>query len=208
VCVSNLYFGNITWRPAHKLLDFLTSKASCDRLRQLNYKRIYFIGDSYTRHIYQAFLLMLSGDYDYGSLNRRNPQCKGNLQFKEKHCADNDAHSKPIRTVCNNAISLAFFDVFNFKFSPDKFPYKDFESLLIWSEGSHPPLFNYSVDTTAGRNVRFILFFLLVCLVCPIEYIYISCILFLLNSFVICLSVFCLTLLSNPRILLAIKTNS
>lgn len=155
VCIDDEHFGQLSWQPVSNLTYF-TSQSACDKIKDLKYKRIYFVGDSFIRHIFQAFLLIFTGDYEYGSLNNKQiERCKGNAQFAEKSCSGLNRVTKPYRSVCkdkgDDEIKLGFFDVYNFKATPDKFPFKDPEVLLIWSEGSHPPLFN---QTAGGRNVR------------------------------------------------------
>ena len=160
VCIDDKHFGQISWQP---VVSF-TNQSACQRINDLKIKRIYFVGDSFIRHIYQAFLLLFSGDYESGSLNNKQlSRCKGNAQFAEKVCSGITAVSKLYRSACygEQKIDLAFLDVFNFKFTPDKFPLSDSESLLIWSEGSHPPLFNYTAD---GRNVRIVFIMYIICI--------------------------------------------
>ena len=84
VCIDVHNFSlNVTWRPSSPFLWYNSSSA-CERIKQLNYFKIYFVGDSFMRHIYQAFLMMFSGDYEYGSLNSNTiTSCKGTKCFCE-----------------------------------------------------------------------------------------------------------------------------
>ena len=158
VCVSDTVMENVTWTPTSTSTSsnfFLYNHTtSCERVRQWGYSKIYLVGDSFTRHIYQALLLIFSNDYTCGSLN--NPHnclnCGNDMQFAESKCSGIKAQSRPYRSVCqndnhNDTIQVSFFDAFNFKWSPDRVPYEDPGVLLIWSEGSHPPFFNYMTHT-------------------------------------------------------------
>jgi hypothetical protein len=149
VCMEHSSLGNLTWHtdPPFKLF---TKQTACERVHDLGYNRIFLVGDSFIRHTYQSLLLIFSDDYEYGALNRVIPQCKGDSQFSEKGCSRENQFSNPIRSVCNDTIKLAFYDVFKFKLTPERAFYKDPESAVVWSEGSHPALFNYSAG---GRNV-------------------------------------------------------
>jgi hypothetical protein len=152
VCVNDKSFGNITWQPGNSNFDFFNNQTACDKLKHLKYNKIYFVGDSFVRHLYQAFLLLFTGNYDYGSLNAPNKHCKGDMQFTEKRCSGVYGVSKPYRDVCQwtgHPIKLVFWDVFNFRATPDQVPWSDARAMLVWSEGSHPALFNY---TPAARD--------------------------------------------------------
>ena len=50
-------------------------------------KRILFVGDSYVRHAFVAFVLWLSGDHAAGALKPEHDElCEGAGQFEEKVC--------------------------------------------------------------------------------------------------------------------------
>ena len=69
-------------------------------------RRIAFVGDSYMRHTFQAFLLVLSTDYEYGTMDasgRSKPECAGEGQFEEKQCRMHLPHTAE---MCGGAVSL------------------------------------------------------------------------------------------------------
>jgi hypothetical protein len=151
VCIEDSSLGNLTWRTDPPY-DLFTKQTACQHMHNLGYNHIFLAGDSFIRHIYQSLLLVFSDDYEYGALNAETLKCKGDNQFSEKGCSRMRHFSKPSRSVCNNTIKLDFLDIFNFRSSPDKTSYLNPQSLVIWSEGTHPALFNYT-HPRGGRNV-------------------------------------------------------
>ena len=125
-------FSNITnLRKSH----VWTGQSACAALQVFGVKNVYFLGDSYMRHIYIAMILLLSGNYKNGGLNRPE-KCSYSHQFSEKSCRD-----VPLTyQICGLTLHLAYTFEDLGKFCESN------SSLVIWSFGNHP------IHTRNGRE--------------------------------------------------------
>lgn len=105
----------------------------CDMLVQGGVKHILFVGDSYMRHVYVAFMLSLKHNYQDGALNTpHDMKCDFEGQFEEKVCRLQLMFRS---ALCNGLVHIAL------KYGAFVFPtLSDLEGndLVIWSFGNHP----------------------------------------------------------------------
>ncbi|XP_076448488.1 uncharacterized protein LOC143285145 [Babylonia areolata] len=78
------------WRPSNQLcqVDEMSVEEICHLLRNTT---IFFVGDSFTRHVYTAFLLAVRGNPITGAFSKKTPadlrrRCAGIYMFTEKVC--------------------------------------------------------------------------------------------------------------------------
>ena len=116
-----------------------SSEKLCAALQARTLRRILFCGDSFVRHAFEGFLLILTGDYEHGAMtddDRR--ECVGESQFEEKYCRHKVATHK---RVCGLDISL----------SGHAFCHLDAGSqigandVVVWGFGNHPYDMNYDL---------------------------------------------------------------
>ena len=96
---------NFTWVADYPSKTYLVGDA-CSMLARKGITSIQFRGDSYSRHMYQAMLILLRNDYERGAMSPEKPvpdECKGSAQFYHKDCAD----IEPQR-VCGGGLALRF----------------------------------------------------------------------------------------------------
>ena len=90
-------------------VDGQARAARCDSLFAAGVHRVLFIGDSFARHTYVAFVLALSNNYVDGALvdgaGRENPECRLHGQFSSKACRKLIATS--VR-VCNSELTVSY----------------------------------------------------------------------------------------------------
>jgi hypothetical protein len=101
-------------------------KDACGVLTKKGIKRICMTGDSYMRHMYQAFIMTVTGNYRDSPLIRSDKTCEYHMLFSEKNCSIRLLQKK---SICNDSII-----VFS-KRLPDKRKAGD---LILFSEGNHP----------------------------------------------------------------------
>ena len=112
----------------------LMRRPACSILEQRKIRTITFCGDSYIRHAYQALLLILTGDYETGSMRDDfKAECSGDAQFEESKCRHGLPHA--ISGLCSGAVTL--------KLVWDSWPVPslaDLEAsdLFVWGGGEHP----------------------------------------------------------------------
>ncbi len=94
---------------------------------------IAFCGDSYIRQAYQALLLILSGNYESGSVPPDYAQeCAGNLQFHERECR---FFVKACDCLCQGRVFVKLF--YSSWCIPNSHMLATFDK-VIWGGGSHP----------------------------------------------------------------------
>lgn len=103
---------------------------ACEVLLEKRFTKVLFHGDSYMRHIYQAAVLTLTGNYRNGSLISPDPNCEYHNLFNEKRCSTEMSITEMI--VCNGKITLNNYEAHM------EVPDYDPERLVLWSEGNHP----------------------------------------------------------------------
>ena len=116
------------------------SNDACELLTNKGIKRLHFIGDSYIRHIFQALILTLTGNYRNSTLIRPDKSCEFHSLFDESYCSrDLSVKSK---NVCNGRVSLIYHN------NPNQKCIKG--DVYLWSEGNHRV--NPSVSNRYGIN--------------------------------------------------------
>ncbi len=122
---------NWTWVDPER--PFLDREDACFLLVSAGVTRILFVGDSFIRQVYQAMLLVLSGDPEHESMDGyAPPSCDGEGAFADEHCR----HTLQMTSgaYCGGRV------VVRLKYGP--FPLLDdtggFFSALVWGVGSHP----------------------------------------------------------------------
>ena len=63
---------------------FFDDKKGCAMLEKEEAAKVHFAGDSYMRHIYQAFMITLTGDYEQGSVPHH---IKQHAKYSKSNCA-------------------------------------------------------------------------------------------------------------------------
>jgi len=100
-------------------------------------KSVLFVGDSFMRHAYVAFVFWLSGDYAAGALKSpHDAVCEGEGQFEEKVCRHQLLHS--VR-VCGVLVKLKYGAWPTI--SKGDLQNNDY---LVWGGGNHPVDSNYN----------------------------------------------------------------
>ncbi|PVD36284.1 hypothetical protein C0Q70_03262 [Pomacea canaliculata] len=103
-----------TWRPSDPTcqLRHLSQNEICELLDGAT---LYFIGDSFVRHVFTAFLLAARNNETHGAMGPRTPpklqtSCAGLYMFTEKVCR---LHVDSDTTVCNKRVKVKL--VYNYK---------------------------------------------------------------------------------------------
>lgn len=96
-------------------------------------KRILFIGDSFVRHAFVAFVLWLSGDFTAGALQSpHDTDCEGLGQFAEKKCRNQLIDEIQ---VCRGQVSITIQNGGWPTISADDISNNDH---VVWGGGNHP----------------------------------------------------------------------
>ena len=116
-----------------------SSEKLCAALEARKLRRILFCGDSFVRHAFEGFLLILTGDYGHGAMtDDAQRECVGESQFEEKYCRHKVATHK---RVCGVDVTL----------SGHAFCHLDAGSqigandVVVWGFGNHPYDMNYDL---------------------------------------------------------------
>ena len=119
-----------TWISKDFIRPF-NSTSGCNAVLSKGYRRIHIVGDSFLRHLSQALQILLSGDYERGSMSDNAPQvCKNEHQFEERECSvDYSTFRAPL---CNSS-----FQIFYHAASDIHPEICEDDSVIIWSEGNH-----------------------------------------------------------------------
>ena len=148
---------NASWSPSNSCSDtmactpsgllwtgggvlYFSQSEACNLFQRKKIKKIVFVGDSFVRHAFEAFLDILTGDFMSGALStsdRFPPKCLGEGQFEEANCRQYVSHQK---TVCDKTDIGLYYG-----HSPralDVFPSNP--DLIIWGVGNHPVDGNYT----------------------------------------------------------------
>ena len=59
---------NRTYYLKDRTVPFFNNESACAMLEREGIKKIFFVGDSYMRQIFQSFVITLTGDYEEGSV--------------------------------------------------------------------------------------------------------------------------------------------
>lgn len=110
-----------------------TIQSNIDPCAILAGKRILFVGDSFVRHAFVAFVLWLSDDYTAGALQSPHDiDCEGPGQFTEKKCRE---QLKDTVQVCRGQVSLTIRNGKWPTMLADDISNNDY---VVWGGGNHP----------------------------------------------------------------------
>jgi hypothetical protein len=115
---------------------------------KLSGKRVAFVGDSYARHAYVAFLSWLSKNYRDASLHpQHDSDCEYDAQYTEKICRHQIIHQT---TTCNGTVEVRLVYGASPTVSIDLLTEVD---MIVWSVGRHP--YNGDYSSRNGVNDAF-----------------------------------------------------
>jgi hypothetical protein len=124
--------GDVIRSPDYEKDD--VSQAICRRLVDKEKKVIFIIGDSYMRHVFQAMVLLISGNMIEGPLKKDHDciqKCQGEYQFYKHACT---AECLVLRhLLCGGLVQIHLI-----QHVPPSINYCGPGSILLWSEGNHP----------------------------------------------------------------------
>lgn len=103
--------NKLTWYGNYTPNTVFNNITGCEMLNRKGITKMDFHGDSYMRHMHQAILITLRGDYLQGALNEeggtenyiRPAECVGTVQFYGKTCVD----PRP-QSVCDGKVTLHY----------------------------------------------------------------------------------------------------
>ena len=131
----------------------------CNILRSTRKRKILFCGDSFIRHAYQGFILLLTQDYSHGGvINDNNNECLDEMQFHEKKC-----RFKIPDTVnaCGGEIQISLR---NDNWCTPTFDHDLYlNDVVVWGFGNHPVDGNYETrngifNVEVSKNVKLLPF--------------------------------------------------
>lgn len=127
------------WYCTPSMKSWSPEKYSRDPCKTLKGKRVAFVGDSYARHAYIAFLSWLSDNYQHAALGKiHDLDCEYENQYSEKKCREKIIHAK---TVCDGHTNVSLFYGHAPHVDSAKIQHHD---MIVWSIGRHPYDGNYS----------------------------------------------------------------
>mmetsp|Transcript_5209 Transcript_5209/g.11377 ORF Transcript_5209/g.11377 Transcript_5209/m.11377 type:complete len:314 (-) Transcript_5209:254-1195(-) len=98
--------SNLTWSGDYNQTYY--NNTTGDLLVSKGVRKVFFSGDSYLRHIFQALLITLRGDFQFGSLAKEfhtQEKCGYREQFQHKECSKVGYGSTDNR-LCDNRIEF------------------------------------------------------------------------------------------------------
>jgi hypothetical protein len=121
--------------------SYFSQADACNALKTKNLKKIFFVGDSFVRHAYEAFLNILTGNFLTGAydFNTQVPlMCHADGQFEESTCRHYVSGGK---LVCDDSIevSLSYGAWPRISYLLPQRP-----DIIVWGVGNHPIDGNYS----------------------------------------------------------------
>jgi len=126
-------------------MKFWNQHTGCELLKEKGISKIEFKGDSFIRHLFVAFALILKDDYETGALKIKIPECFGNGQFEEKKCRK--LLSRNI-AVCENEVQL----------KKTESPWVDLRpsnsDLVFWGYGNHHLGPNKKIGANDAKTCR------------------------------------------------------
>ncbi|XP_059146851.1 uncharacterized protein LOC131934753 [Physella acuta] len=143
-----------TWSP-HDVtcsVENFTSEQAC---RTLNGTNLYFIGDSFIRHVFVAMVIVLSDNTVNGALKKNlapgiKEKCSGMYQITGLTCRD---HLEEDHLLCNNSVRVRYREVFPASQIYDALPVLETlrdqsNSTIIFSIGIHD---DFNADVVIRR---------------------------------------------------------
>jgi hypothetical protein len=124
----------------HRYAGIRSAGEPCALLAGAGVTDIRLCGDSYMRHVYQALVMVLQGDYRYAAVpESAGDQCAGERQFRSDQCR---AHVLREASACHGQLRVAYTGEFYcnqwYRGDPDS------TALFVVSGGSHPVHGNYT----------------------------------------------------------------
>lgn len=127
---------------------FFDREKGCALLEREGIRKIYFVGDSYMRHIYQAMMITLSGDFEQGSVpahireheKYNKMDCAYHRQFIAKNCSDEDRFRPTFVCPENSGGSVEMIPYKEFYYSMENLNHcrDDAEgTVTLWTGGNH-----------------------------------------------------------------------
>jgi hypothetical protein len=122
-------------------LTIMNHHQACDLFREKKIEHLEFVGDSFIRHFYQGFILLLTNDYQRGATTSDDPSCFDNGQFEEKKCR----HATPKSvSLCNGSLSASL------TYGTNPIPTEARRnSMVVWGIGNHPAFDRYDIPELA-----------------------------------------------------------
>lgn len=115
----------------------LFKETACEALQKKNVTGIAFLGDSYIRHIFQGFIITLSGNYHNGATLSKDRKCLDEGQISEKKGCSSMLFEA---AMCNGTVSLNLYqkqDV-SLKLNELITSYSKKGAIVLYSVGNHP----------------------------------------------------------------------
>jgi hypothetical protein len=142
-CHNKTDSASMSCTPAgHKYsyTNYFSQINACNNIKKRGVKKIIFVGDSFVRHAYEAFLNILTGDFLTGAYDSKDqvpPVCIGDGQFEESICRH---HVTGGKIVCGDVVVSLYYG--GWPRITDVLPQSP--NVIIWGVGNHPIDGNYS----------------------------------------------------------------
>lgn len=148
-CTENKF----AWNSSDPTYKRYTKEEACDALVERGVRKVYFLGDSYMRHIYAAMMIFFTGDYRAGSLADPEGQtnCHYQRQFFEKRC--NSHLLQQNGTICGGRVYL---DPVLHGFDNLHQCERSKGTVMLWSFGNHKlSKGRYGVNNATAYQMHF-----------------------------------------------------
>ncbi len=139
---------NMTYYLNDRPMGFYDSESACAMLEREGIKKIFFVGDSYMRQIFQSFVITLTGDYKEGSVplyfrgKKHRTHCQWQTQFTHRNCSDEEGGFPPREACVNNPSGpIKLIQYKEYYYSMENLDHCKNEknaTITLWSEGNHP----------------------------------------------------------------------
>ena len=139
---------NMTYYLKDRPMGFYDSESACAMLEREGIKKIFFVGDSYMRQIFQSFVITLTGDYKEGSVplyfrgKKHRTHCQWQTQFTHRNCSDEEGGFPPREACVNNPSGpIKLIQYKEYYYSMENLDHCKNEknaTITLWSEGNHP----------------------------------------------------------------------
>lgn len=137
-----------TWNRA---AAHVQGAAACELLSRGGVRRIFFVGDSFMRHAWQVFLMLLSEDFEFGG-TQGGAACAGPMQLEEKSCRTAAPYQS--NGLCGGSVTgQLYYGAWPLLGKDAIENWKTLDgngTVIVWSIGAHPTAGNY--ETRAGVN--------------------------------------------------------
>ena len=140
--------ANVTYYLKDRPMPFFDHESACAMLEREGISKIFFVGDSYMRQIFQSFVITLTGDYEEGSVplyfrgKKHRTHCKWQTQFTHRNCSDEEGGFPPREACFENAggpVKLIQYKEYYYSMENlDHCKNEKNATITLWSEGNHP----------------------------------------------------------------------